>query len=69
MIYGVYEVRQGHTYRNHKAGERFEVQLGRRAEERFVRRGVIQLVGTVEPKLVPGSYIFPNGWLSTEGKE
>ena len=66
MKYGLFEVVEGHTYRGHAAGEEFEARIDRRREHRAVERGVIRLLDTLEPALVPGSYVFPNGWLSTK---
>ena len=64
MRYGLYEVTEGHTYRGHAAGTQFEARLDRAAEPRAMRRGVIRLLDTMEPVLQPGSYTFPEGWLS-----
>jgi hypothetical protein len=68
VIYGVYEVVEGFTYRGHASGERFEAKTDRLAEQRFIRRGVIRLIDTYEPALLPGSYTFPAGW-TTETRE
>jgi hypothetical protein len=63
VTYGLYEVTQGHTYRGRVAGEQFEARMDRQAERRAMVRGVIRLIDTLEPALVPGSYVFPSGWL------
>lgn len=69
MRYGVYEVTENHTFRGRVAGEQFEGRMDRGSERRATLRGVIRLIDTLEPALVPGSYIFPASWLSIEGKE
>jgi hypothetical protein len=63
MKYGLYEVTEKHTYRGHASGEQFEARMDRQAERRAIVRGVIRLIDTLEPALVPGSYTFPEGWL------
>jgi hypothetical protein len=63
--YGLYEVTQNHTYRGRAAGEQFEGRMDRGAEARAVMRGVIRLIDTLTPALVPGSYVFPRGWLAS----
>lgn len=69
MTYGLYEVTEGHTYRGHPSGTTFEARMDRQAERRAVGRGVIRLIDTLEPALVPGSYIFPADWHTTEGSK
>ena len=64
MTYGLYEVASGHTYKQFAAGDTFEARADRPSVRRAVAREVIRLVATTTPKLEPGSYTFPEGWLS-----
>lgn len=65
MSYGIFEVTKGHTFRDFRAGERFEGRTDRRRESRAVERGVLRFIEPITVELVPGSYVFPSGWLSS----
>lgn len=62
--FGLYRVIGKRDYRGHTRGEEFEARLDKHAARRAVMRGDIELLAIVTPDLLPGSYTFPEGWLS-----
>lgn len=64
--YGTYQVIGHRKYRGHQRGETFDATLDRNAERRAVARGDIVLLARVVPTIQPGSYTFPQGWLTKQ---
>ena len=69
MTMGEYEVCGQREYRGHPVGSVFHANLPKGPEARAIARGDIRRLGTVEPRIQPGSYTLPQSWLSKQGKE
>ena len=61
--FGEYEVLGTREYRGHKPGETFEARLDKLAEERAIARGSIRRLRWIQPRVEPGTFTFPDGWL------
>jgi hypothetical protein len=64
MTIGEYLVTGKRNYRGHEPGTIFEARLNPNAEARAINRGDIRLLRQIEPTIQPGSYTFPDGWLT-----
>lgn len=62
--FGLYRATGKREFRGHAPGTEFVARLDRPAEGHAVRRGDIELLKRVRPALEPGSFTFPEGWLS-----
>lgn len=62
---GVYEVTGTRRYRDHAPGTTFAARLDEHAEERAIARGDIRFLERLIPALEPGSFTFPDGWLTS----
>jgi hypothetical protein len=64
VTYGEYLVTGKRNYRGHEPGTTFEANLAPGPEGRAIARGDIRLLRKIEPTVQPGSYTFPDGWLT-----
>ena len=63
-VSGRYRVVSARDFRGHPQGKEFVARLEAKHEARAIARGSIQLLARVTPALEPGSFTFPDGWLS-----
>lgn len=64
LVTGLYEVVDKRDFRGHPQGTQFVARLDAMQERRAVARGAITLLARVTPALEPGTFTFPEGWLT-----
>jgi hypothetical protein len=63
-VSGLYRVVGSRGYREHQPGDLFEAKLDDRAEARAIGRGNIVLLERLTIGIQPGTFTFPQGWLT-----